>query len=88
MSYHERGDDYFLALASAVYADDLVKARGVLAEMHAIGIRSRLIRAARQTVDPLPHSELAHAIALPVTGDTLDPFRFDRRPPWAAGRRA
>ncbi len=87
MSYDERFDDYFLALACAVYGDELAKARAILGEMHSVGLYSEAIRKARRTVDPLPQSELAQPIVLPFAAGDPDPFVFSRRKTAPAARR-
>lgn len=71
MSYHTRDDDMFLDLAQAIYADDLARAKDVLALMHNIGSepRAQLIRRARQSDNPLPAPPpLREPILLPSPG--------------------
>lgn len=68
MENHEREDEMFADLAAAIYADDLAKAKDVLALMHNIGIRSWAIRKARQTVNPLPNLEAPKPLVLPAFG--------------------
>lgn len=70
MHDHEREEEMFSDLAQAIYADDLAKAKDVLALMHNAGGESRAhaIRRARQTVNPLPQSEAAKPLVLPQFG--------------------